>query len=307
MALAGGGDPGALAAGLRREVTGLGLRALAAKMLHAAVSAPDRLTDIYDSAAAGWGSGPLFAPGLRAYPPEAPSPEFWGAFWTLMETPPGQPGVYAFRTAQLAGLLPPTLNGRIAEAAWAYPGVRAAAADGIPERFNLNDLIRCPTGSLGGLFYRQVVSDGMKLEGMDRHLLGLAGLPAPLGYLNTRILQCHHLWRLTAGYKTTGLHQIAMAGFLMGQFGHHHSSLFLGLVISTVALQRPPSPEVVLDTILGGWTHGRRTPPLLATPWESLWHLPVETVRARLGVMPFESPYPADLIERAGRWSGTTP
>ena len=58
MTEAGSGDAGALAVGLRREVTGLGLRALAAKALHAAVAAPERITDIYDNAAAGWLSGP---------------------------------------------------------------------------------------------------------------------------------------------------------------------------------------------------------------------------------------------------------
>jgi hypothetical protein len=46
------GDAGALAVGLRREVTGLGLQALAAKALHVAVPRRSGSIDIYDNAAA---------------------------------------------------------------------------------------------------------------------------------------------------------------------------------------------------------------------------------------------------------------
>jgi ubiquinone biosynthesis protein Coq4 len=238
---------------------------------------------------------------MRNDTPEPPSATFWNTFWRLIETPPGprEQIAYTVLTAQMAGQLSADLHQRVADAALTFPGVPEAAASGMPGRFDLNDLIRCPSNSLGGAFYRQVVSDGMRLEAGDRDLMGLAALPYPLNYVNTRILQCHHLIRIVAGYETTSLHQMGLSAFLMGQCGYHYSSMFVGAAMTAVAMRRPPGVPAILDTILGGWTHGRQTPLLLGAPWESLWHLPVQTVRERLGILPFPVAHPADLLERA--------
>ena len=88
MAETGSGDAGALAVGLRREVTSLGLLALAAKALHVAAAAPERISDIYDNATAGWLSGPVFPPRLRTDDPLPISRGFWKAFWELVNLPP---------------------------------------------------------------------------------------------------------------------------------------------------------------------------------------------------------------------------
>ncbi len=37
---------------------------------------------------------------------------------------------------------------------------------------------------------------------------------------------------------------------------------------------------------------------MLGIAWETLWHLPVEEVRARCGIAAYVSPYPADLAEQ---------
>ncbi len=48
---------------------------------------------------------------------------------------------------------------------------------------------------------------------LDRDAPSLRDLPAPLNYLNARILQVHDLWHLVGGYQTTGLHEIAISAF----------------------------------------------------------------------------------------------
>ena len=88
MAETGAGDAGALVLGLRREVTSVGLTALAAKTLHVAIAAPERMTDIYDNAAAGWLGAPVFTPRLRVEEPLPVSRAFWKAARPMSSRPP---------------------------------------------------------------------------------------------------------------------------------------------------------------------------------------------------------------------------
>lgn len=298
-----GGDAGALAAGLRREMTGVGLRALAALMLNAATMAPERLAQVYDTAAAGWRGEPVGVPRLlqrRIGQAAEVGSEFWKAFWDLMETPLDhlEPVAFTQSTAELSALLSPNIQARVAASALTFPGVRQAAARELPAHFSLESLARCPDDSLAGTFHRLIVDNGYDLEILDRDTLPLADLPHPLPYLNTRILQCHDLWRIAAGYETTSLHEIAISTFQMAQFGHHYSSLLVGMAMAGLALTRPPGTELVLDTIFAAWVHGRQSPPLMDVRWEELWDQPVAAVRAEIGLTPFVSPYPADIFER---------
>ena len=302
MSIAGGGDARALAAGLKREPTGIGLCALAALALHAAIASPERIPAIYDAAAKGWFGKDVKAPAIRTGPVKAApiSPEFWAALWSLLDQPRGtlDAGGITQRTAALSGLVSPTLQARLADAPLEYPGVRSAVAQGYPARFGLEALAACPDGSLGRAFHKLIVDNGFDLEVLDREALGLAHLPPTAAYVNARILQCHDLWHIVAGYETTGLHEVAISAFQMAQFGHHYSAVFLAMVLTRVAFEQPQGAALMLDTILGAWVHGRESPPLLGVRWEGLWDRPVDAVRTELGQTPFASPWPANLFEQ---------
>ena len=214
------------------------LKALAALWLHGAIAAPESVAGVYDAAAsrATWAS--RWAPkpratdvlaSLRAADPrrllDRPSGE-------LLDEDAGA-GLEAVnvtsRTAALAGLISPQVQARVGKAALAYPGVPAAVAQGYPKRFTLTALARCPADSLGGQFHALIVDNGFDLEVLDREALGLDKLPAPLDYLNARILQCHDLWHIVGGYETTALHEVAISAFAARPVsGHHYSSMFLG-------------------------------------------------------------------------------
>jgi ubiquinone biosynthesis protein Coq4 len=180
----------------------------------------------------------------------------------------------------------------------AYPRVPAAVAQGIPRRFSLDELAQRPAGSLAREFHDLIVDNGFDLEVLDREALGLESLPPALACLNARILQCHDLWHIVGGYSQTALHEVAISAFQLAQFGHHYSSVFLGMVLARVAFERPEGGPLMLDTILSAWVHGRRTPPLVAVDWPSVWDRPLAEVRAKLGVSAYVSPYPADLFEQ---------
>jgi ubiquinone biosynthesis protein Coq4 len=301
LVLAGGGRDAAVAAARAgRAGDPDAARTIASLALHVAIVAPEPLVDVYDGLCDGWFGAAPDAPEVGG--PESPGtvPDaLWAGLHDLVVDPDAgrDPADITVRTAALTELLPPAFHRRVAAMALRFPGVAEAAAAGVPPRFTLEDLARCPADSLGGALHSFVVDNGFDLEVLDRDALGLASLPYPLDYLNIRILQCHDIWHLVADHKTSGLHEVSVSGFQMGQFGHQYSSMFLGMVLAKVALTQADALGFTLDTILTGYRHGRETPPLLGVAWESLWDRPVAEIRRVLGVTPYDSPYPPWILE----------
>jgi ubiquinone biosynthesis protein Coq4 len=307
-ALAGAAcDPTAVEAVARRlkaagGAPGLEDRAdLAARLAHAGFFAPGSVAATYDAAAKGWFGEAVAGPVIALDDTAAPiGRDLWHAFWTLLaDLDGGSVGAEVTpRTAALGGHLPEGFRPLAARAALSYPGVAEAAAAGYPPKMTLEALAKCPDGSLGHEFYRLIVDNGFDLEVLDREALGLAGLTPPLDYLNARILQCHDLWHIVGGYRTTGLHEVAISGFQLAQFGHNYSAMFLAVVAAGGMTRPPEAYGLILETILSAWVHGRRTPPLIGIAWEDVWNLPTEAIRARFGIEGYVSPFPADLFEQ---------
>src|SRR5579859_6213860 len=281
------------------------LMALAALWLHGAAAAPESIPGLYDAVSEGYlgqpiGAKPILTDAEAGAHPEVIPAAFWLGLWGLLDEPRAGLGAASVttKTAALAGLVSPRLQARIGKASLAYPGIQGAVAQGYPDKFSLPRLARCPAGSLGATFHALIVDNGFDLEVLDREAIGVDKLPPPLDYLNARILQCHDLWHIVAGYETTALHEVAISAFQLAQFGHHYSAMFLGMVLTRVAFERPEGGALMLPVILTAWTHGRRTPPLLPVDWEAIWDRPLADVRAQLGVAPYASPFPADLFEQ---------
>lgn len=294
MAEAGRGDAGALALGLRQGVTGVGLRALAAKAVHVAAAAPDRMVDIYDNAAAGWLGGAVFPPATRLTDPLPISASCWRTLWNIA-TPAlagGRQG-YAQQMMELAGELNPRINIRMAAAAMEFPGVAEAAERPIPPPFDLEHLSQYPLASLGYALTQEILRPGSPAADpyWTASIPYLRHMPSPLNVINVQVIQSMPLWGLIAGYTLRPLDRVAMGGFLMGQVGHHYSALASAVTLTSAAAKRPDNLEIVLDCLFKGWTHGRETRPLITVDWEPLWTLRVDQARAELGVAPFVSPY----------------
>ena len=274
---------------------------IASLCLYVATVAPEALADIYDGLCEGWLGREPQAPRISAPAEPATVPaEAWRELWAIVLDPHAgdDPSLITVRTTALTSLLEHSFHTRVAAMSHLYPDVDVAASQGTPPKFQLEDLARCPKDSLGGLLHGLVVDKGFDLEVLDRDGIGLDSLPVPLPYLNVRILQCHDIWHFVGGYETTSLHEVAISGFQMGQFGHHYSSMFLGVVLAQVAFIAPvEATGFLLDTVLSSYVHGRETPPLMAVPWEEIWDQTLENIRLKLGVTAYERPYPASLIE----------
>ena len=282
--------------------TGPARTVLPASLAHAAFAAPEKIAAIYDATAAGWRGRPIAAPPLPDMP-DAPEPipaALWAQFWPLTaDAAKGlDAGEITARTAALGGVMGPAFVLRVARTAFQWPGVAAAAERAFPEKLDVATLAACPPGSIGAGLYRLIVDNKFDLEVLDRDALGLRSLPKPLDYLNVRILQTHDLWHILAGYETTALHEIAISGFQMGQFGHNYSAMFLALVATVAAAGEPAGLPIFFDTVFDAYAHGRETPSLLDIPWEAHWNDAIADLRTRFGVAAYASPYPAGLIEQ---------
>src|SRR5665213_1402879 len=235
MVLAGGSADAAIAdTRALRSVDADATFRIAALALSVAIVAPEPLVAVYDGLCAGWLGAPPDGPSVGLVTTETAAPgvvvdDLWDGLRDLVFDPDAgrDPADITVRTAALTEYLSPQFHGRVAAMALRYPGVAEASAAGVPPRFTLEALAACPAGSLGGQLHSLVVDDGFDLEVLDRDALDLADLPRPLDYLNIRILQCHDVWHLVAGYETTGLHEVAISAFQMAQFGHQYSSMFL--------------------------------------------------------------------------------
>lgn len=278
--------------------------AIAATLAHSAFLAPDSIVELYDALAAGWTGNAVDAAPISSLQldPEPVPDGLWEAYWEIVED--GRAGnldalSITSRTAALGRFMTPQTIERIARSASRFEGVDEAAAGPMPELIRLETLAACPAGSLGREFHDLIVDNKFDLEVLDRDEIGLANLPQPLAYLNTRMLQAHDLWHITGNYETTSLHEIAISAFQMAQFGHNYSAQFLSITTVIAADQPNAGYRVLLDTITSAWLHGRQSPALILIPWEDIWHLPVETIRETYGLQPYKSPYPPALIERS--------
>jgi ubiquinone biosynthesis protein Coq4 len=276
---------------------------LAAPFAHAAFLAPERIAAVYDAACEGWFGAPIRGAEIKVetVPPIAPDPALWPAYWAVVDDALAgklDAASITARTADLGAFLNEGYRARAAAAAFAYPHVAAESSGALPSRISLSELAACPAGSLGAQFHDLIVDNKFDLEVLDRDALGLSALPKPLDWLNTRILQAHDLWHIVAGYETTALHEIALSGFQMAQFGHNYSAHFLAVTAAITAHAPAEGWGLVMDVILSAWKHGRETPSLIPVPWEEVWSGTVEEIRTRYAITPFQSPYPANLFEQ---------
>ncbi|MEO1323686.1 MAG: Coq4 family protein [Pseudomonadota bacterium] len=276
---------------------------LAAALAHAAFLAPDQVAILYDRISETWLSKKISADPVPTLDRQSePPPEaLWAQFWEVVEeAADGKLDALSIteRTAALGGEMPEAFVERVAAMSHTYPGISEAVRAPMPGKIDLDNLAAQPDGSLGAEFHHLIVSNKFDLEVLDRSEIGLAALPSPLDFLNTRILQSHDLWHITAGYETTALHEIALSAFQMAQFGHNYSAQFLSIVAAVGAISPASGYKVLMDTVTTSWAHGRETYPMMLIPWEDVWHKTAEEIRRDYSIHVYERPYRADLIER---------
>ena len=227
-------------------------------------------------------------------------PSFWQAFQDTLDGPEGgyDPTTITATVAALGGATDDRFHLLAEQAAELHPGADQPSKKEIPPLIDLEQLGQCGDGSLGKTLYRMLVDNGYDAEVLDREAIGLTQLPPAIRYVNTRILQMHDVWHLVAGYETTGLHEIAISGFQLAQFGHNYSAMFLATVATMSQRNGTDAFNLMMMVYGESWRHGRDTPPLMTIPFEDEWQSSIEDIRSRYQISPYQSVLPADLFEQ---------
>ncbi len=290
-----GPDPQRTAQGEDRQSDALWASVLASRV---AFISPHETVAVYDEMAASWLDGALLrfdgSPvGETTLSRLSESGSFptglLDSFWGLV-----QEGVRAEtitpRIAAFGATYPTSHRDRLARAMDSHAGYAEFTEQPEMPRTKLSDIEACAEGTLGHALYRLIVDNGFDIEVLDPE--SVKGYHEALDPVNRRILQTHEIWHLVARYTTSPLHEVAISGFQLAQFGHSYSRDFLGTVLTLSALTTPAVTPILLQFTLEGWRHGRNTRPLLPVDWTACWNEPMDRLREKLGIETFRSALP---------------
>jgi ubiquinone biosynthesis protein COQ4 len=155
-------------------------------------------------------------------------------------------------------------------------------ADIVPLLRDREALRRYPERSLARAYLAFLESENISAEGIiDASDKGRSG-DAPAGevqWLHDRLRDTHDLWHAVTGYKGDVLGESALLGFIFAQT----RNLGVALVFA-LGLLKIGRDSAARDLMIDGFRRGRRAAWLPAVEWETLLALPVDQVRALLGV-----------------------
>ena len=166
-----------------------------------------------------------------------------------------------------------------------------------PNTCDLEQLGALPPGSFGHEFARWMRKNDFQPGLMDRE--STTGNPE-LAYLGKRLTQVHDFWHVLSGYNRDPVGELGVLGFSYGQTGSHGIGFIL-LHIAARSLRehwkserRPWSP--LLPYLWRAFRAGRRATFLPPLELEALFGLPLESVRALLGIQPLRHSLAADAL-----------
>lgn len=153
-----------------------------------------------------------------------------------------------------------------------------------------------PEGSLGRAYLAFVESENISADGIRQASIEgrvTRSKDERFAYVADRMRDTHDLWHAVTGYRGDVLGELSLLAFSLGQ--HWNSAVALIVLAALVKGYGHADVRMVID----GFRRGRATKAWLpATDWESLLALPLEDVRAKLGVEPvpaYEPVRTADL------------
>jgi len=154
--------------------------------------------------------------------------------------------------------------------------------DLLPTLVDRAALRRMPEGSLAHAYLAFVESERITAEGLvEASVKGETAdrdIDPTLAYVRARMRDSHDLWHALLGYRGDTVGEAAILAFTLAQTGNPG----IGLIVA-MALLKPFSPES-RRLMVDAFRRGLDASWLPAIDWEPLLPLPVDEVRALLGV-----------------------
>lgn len=151
-----------------------------------------------------------------------------------------------------------------------------------PERYDIEDMLRLPRGSLGGAYARHMKAFGLRPDFYEqqtpRHRMN---------YLRMRLRQTHDIWHVITGFGTDEFGEVGLQGFYFAQFTNGQSALIgAGAMLKSLLRGRFGDLEKHVETFCEGYCAGKRAQSLLTVKWEELWQEDLEVLRQRYRIDP---------------------
>jgi ubiquinone biosynthesis protein COQ4 len=158
---------------------------------------------------------------------------------------------------------------------------REELADRLSDRAWLATL---PAGSLGAVYRDFTDTGGVTPQGLVE-VSGQTniGLEHPVAWFGRRIRDSHDLWHVTTGYGLDSLGEACLVAFSYAQT-RALGWAFIAVGAAFKSRKGPNQPYV--RAIWEGYQRGKAARWMPAQDWMAMLSLPIEDVRARLGLIP---------------------
>lgn len=149
-------------------------------------------------------------------------------------------------------------------------------------------LRKLPAGSLGRAYLAFVERENISAQGIrDAAKAGMkhdGDIPAPLDFVHQRMRDTHDLWHAVTGYSGDVLGEAALLAFTFAQTHNPGIAFIIAIAIAKTANAPLGGGKEARRVMRDGFRRGREAAWLPEQDWESMLALPIEEVRARLGI-----------------------
>jgi ubiquinone biosynthesis protein COQ4 len=163
----------------------------------------------------------------------------------------------------------------------AQPGVAAIAlSQYIAPRPYIEVLKFLPPGTFGREYAEFITK-----HGFDPNFYRKVGdLDNVTSYLLLRMRQSHDLWHVVTGFDVSVPGEIGLKAFELAQTRRPMAGALVAGAFIRCFFQNPNEVNSLLSAIAKGYRTGLNAEPFLAQKWEEYWELPLDQLRAELGV-----------------------
>ena len=152
--------------------------------------------------------------------------------------------------------------------------------------YDLEVLGKLPSDTLGGALARH-----MKASGLGQDFYEHSQPRNRMQFLRLRMRQTHDIWHVLTGTNTDPFDEVAIQGFVAGQYTSATSAILAAAVfLKAIFRGRYDELQAYVDGFCQGYVAGKRAESLLAVRWEELWGEKVETLRKRYRIEPLRTP-----------------
>jgi ubiquinone biosynthesis protein Coq4 len=177
------------------------------------------------------------------------------------------------------GLVDPATVRAMVEEGRTHETGKKALAERPHVHLDLKTLRALPTGTLGREYALM----------MDRNGLDPASIPTLPDddegkYVRSHLYETHDLWHVATGFSTDVAGELGLQAFYQAQLPGKLPAAILAAGFVNTLIYSFGDRDARLREIARGWLLGRRSRPLFGVRWDDYVALPLDEVRARLGI-----------------------